>query len=81
MTDHVRNHLTAWDHPTEEQIAERKSKIDKVCDEIDALGDRENLTVNEFDSVRHRLDEHFAYPLLTDLNAVVHAIQNQRVRT
>jgi adenine-specific DNA methylase len=60
MTDHIRkwSHQTAWDwgyDPTPEEIEDRKSKIDNICDVIDALGDREKLTVGEFESVRQTL--------------------------
>ena len=52
MTDGIRqwSHLTAWDwgyDPSDEEIADRKSKIDNICDEIDELGNREKLTVGE----------------------------------
>jgi hypothetical protein len=86
MTDHVRkwSHLTAWDidhNPTNEEIAGRKSEIDQICDEIDQLGERKNLTIGEFEAVRQKLSRHFAYPLLGDLRGVTDAIQVQEMRT
>jgi hypothetical protein len=86
MTDHIRNwsHQTAWDwgyDPTPEEIVDRKSKIDQICDEIDELAEREKLTVGEFESVRQKLNKHGAFPLLDDLRAVTGAIQCQEVRT
>ena len=86
MTDHIRkwSHQTAWDwgyDPTPEEIVDRKSKIDQICDEIDELAEREKLTVGEFESVRQKLNKHGAFPLLDDLRAVTGAIQCQEVRT
>jgi hypothetical protein len=80
MTDGIRqwSHLTAWDwgyDPSDEENADRKSKIDIICDEIDELGNREKLTVGEFESVRQKLNKHGAFPLLNDLRAVTNAIQ------
>ena len=80
----VWSHQTAWDwgcDPTREGIEDRKSKIDNICDEIDGLGDREKLTVGEFESVRHKLNKYGAFPLLDDLRAVTDAVQHQEVRT
>jgi hypothetical protein len=80
MTEGIRkwSHLTAWDwgyDPSDEDIADRKSKIDNICDEIDELGNREKLTVGEFESVRQKLNKYGAFPLLDDLRAVTDAIQ------
>jgi hypothetical protein len=80
MTERIRqwSHLTAWDwgyDPSDEDIADRKSKIDNICDEIDELGNREKLTVGEFESVRQKLNKYGAFPLLDDLRAVTDAIQ------
>ena len=84
MTDHIRkwSHQTARDwgyDPTPEEIEDRKSKIDNICDDIDELGNREKLTVGEFESVRQTLNKYGAFPLLDDLRAVTDSIQRQEL--
>jgi hypothetical protein len=78
LTQQVRKyaHITAWnfDHwPSDGEIAIRKSAIEAVCDEMDALAQRPDSTFHDFESLRHKLALHGAYPLLSHVSAVADA--------
>jgi hypothetical protein len=78
LTKYVRNFsdITGWDLnrlPTIDEIAARKSAIEAVCNEIDALSQRSDARFQDFELLQQRLATHFAFPMLNDVEAVARA--------
>jgi hypothetical protein len=75
---YVREHagMGVWDTarlPTSEETAERKAKVEAICDEMDALADRavrEDVRFPEYEELRSKLADLSAYPLHDDISAV-----------
>jgi hypothetical protein len=61
FTAYARNHadITGWDidhQPTPAEEEERRSAIETICDEMDALSQNADSRLSDFEKLRHKYD-------------------------